>query len=159
MMVAGNVRYGVRLPIHFSVKLTGMPTSWKLSGVGYLAERGRCVAQDLYMGPAQDPAGVSLHVEPAFSSTCGLNGRQQPVSFEGAHGVLVHTPSQNNAILDIRTGRMLPSKAQQDVCFPSLHGMFVSMDVQDDLGNAMSLLRHLRILGPDPAKWTTNPLG
>lgn len=159
MMVADNVRYGARLRIHFPVKLIGMPASWKLSGVGYLAERGRFVAQDLYVGPAQDPAGIDLHVEPAFSPACGLVGRQQPVSFEGARGVLVRTPSQKNAILDIRTGRMMPSKAQQDVCFPSLHGMFVSMDVHDDLGNAMSLLRHLRILGPDPANWTTNPLG
>jgi hypothetical protein len=58
---------------------------------------------------------MSLHIEPAYSPACGLTGgRQQSVWFQGARGVLVNTPSQKNAVLDIRTGRMLPSKARQD---------------------------------------------
>ena len=160
MTVAEHVRYRAELRILFPVKLLGMPASWQLSGVGYLVDRGRFVAQDLYMGPSQDPAGMSLHVEPAYSPACGLTGgRQQSVRFEGARGVLVSTPSRKNAILDIRTGRMLPSKARQDLCFPSLHGMNVDLGLHDQLGAAMNLLRHVRVLGPDPARWTTHPLG
>jgi hypothetical protein len=40
-----------------------------------------------------------------------------------------------------------------------LHGMFVWVSVDDQLGGAMGLLRHVRVLGPDRANWTTHPLG
>jgi hypothetical protein len=47
----------------------------------------------------------------------------------------------------------------QEACFGNLHGMFVDVS-SDQVGGALGLLRHhLQVLGPDPANWTTDPLG
>jgi hypothetical protein len=36
--------------------------------------------------------------------------------------------------------------------------MFVYVS-SDQMGGALGLLRHVQVLGPDPANWTTQPLG
>jgi hypothetical protein len=142
--VAAHVRYRSHLRLPFPFQLAGMPASWKLSGAGYQVFHGKLAGYALYMGPSQDPAGMRLVVQPAFQPACQFSaGRQRNVSFDGAGGVLVSTPSEK----------------QQDVCFPSLHGMFVWGGLDDRLGGAMGLLHHVRVLGPDPANWTTHPLG
>jgi hypothetical protein len=48
--------------------------------------------------------------------------------------------------------------AGQEACFGSLHGMNVYVS-SDQAGGALGLLRHVQVLGPDPANWTTRPLG
>lgn len=142
--LAAHVRYRARLRFPFPFSLAGIPASWKLSGTGYQEMRGKVVGYALYMGPSRDPGGVRLIVQPAFQPACVFSaGQIKNVSFDGAQGVLVSTPSED----------------RQDVCFPSLHGMFVWGGLHDPLGGAMGLLRYVRVLGPDPVDWTTHPLG
>lgn len=141
---ASRVRYGLHVRYPFPFKLVGIPADLKPTGVEYQDVRGKLVGHALYLSTRQDIGAVHVTVEPAFHPSCLFSARKiSSVSFEGAHGVLVSTPSEK----------------QQDVCFPSLHRMFVWVSVNDQPGGAMRMMRHVRILGPDRAKWTSYPLG
>ena len=142
--VATSVRYGSHVRHPFPFKLVGIPADLKLTGAEYQEVGGQLTGHALYLSTRQDPGAVQLTVEPAFQPSCHFStGKIRSVSFEGAQGVLVSTPG----------------KKQQDVCFPSLRHMFVLLTVHDQLGGVMGMLRHVQILGPDRADWTTYPLG
>jgi hypothetical protein len=135
-----------------------MPASWKVGGAGYQVMQGKLTGYELYIGPSQDPEGMSVLAEPSFPHACSFTaGHIQSVSFDGAHGVLVTTNQSGPA----GPGGQSGSEHQQDACFPNLHGMqvWVSVSLPDGAGGAMGVLHHVRVLGPDPANWTAQPLG
>jgi hypothetical protein len=138
--IAADVRYRSNLRLAFPFRLTGIPASWTVAGAGSQVEGGKLRGYVLYLGPSQDPTGITVLIQPPFPSGCvNIGGTTQSVTFDGAAGVT-------------RT-------AGQEACFGNLHGMDVYVS-SDQAGGAMGLLRHhLRVLGPDPANWTTQPLG
>jgi len=156
--VAANVRYRSNLRLPFPFRLVGTPASWRLSAAGLQETRGELTGYALYLGPSQDPAGMSVLVEPSFPNACSFTaGQSHSVSFDGARGVLVTTNVNGPA----GPGGQAGGEHQQDACFPNLHGMqvWVSVSLPDKVGGAMGLLHHVQVLGPDPANWTTQPLG
>jgi hypothetical protein len=137
--VAARVRYRSNLRLPFPFRLVGIPASWKVAGAGSQVEGGKLTGYLLYLRPSQDPQGITVLIEPPYPNGCvNIGGKTQSVSFDGAAGVL-------------RT-------AGQEACFGSLHGMYVYVS-SDQVGGALGLLRHVQVLGPDPANWTTQPLG
>jgi hypothetical protein len=137
--VAARVRYRSDLRLPFPFRLTGIPAGWRVAGAGSQVEGGKLTGYVLYLGPSQDPQGITVLIEPSYPDGCvNIGGETQSVSFDGAAGVL-------------RT-------AGQEACFGSLHGMNVYVS-SDQAGGALGLLRHVQVLGPDPANWTTRPLG
>jgi hypothetical protein len=159
--IAADVRYRSNLRLRFPFRLAGIPASWKVAGAGSQVERGELRGYELVFGPSQDPHRISVLIAPTYlyPTGCGnTGGKTQSVSFGGATGFL--TTSREN-VLASPSG---PAHTEhlQSVCFASLHGMFVDVSVRlpDQLGGVMSLLRrHMQVLGPDPANWTTQPLG
>jgi hypothetical protein len=139
--VAAHVRFRSNLRLRFPYRLTGIPASWKVSAAGSQVEGGRLVGYDLYLRPSHGQHGsISILVEPpSLAGGCSnIGGTTQSVTFDGAAGVT-------------RTHG-------QEACIGNLHGMFVYVS-SDQAGGALGLLRHLHVLGPDPANWTTHPLG
>jgi hypothetical protein len=139
MKMAADVRYRSNLRLTFPFRLAGIPASWTVAGAGSQVEGGKLTGYVLYLGPSQDPQGITVLVEPSYPNGCvNIGGTTQSTSFDGAAGVL-------------RT-------AGQEACFASLHGMYVYVS-SDQPGGALGLLRHVQVLGPDPANWTTRPMG
>jgi hypothetical protein len=137
--VAAHVRYRSNLHLPFPFRLAGIPASWKVAGAGSQVEGGKLTGYALYMGPSQDPYGITVLIEPSWPNGCvNIGGTTQSVSFDGAAGVL--------------------RSAGREACFRSLHGMYVYVS-SDQAGGALGLLHHVQVLGPDPANWTTQPLG
>jgi hypothetical protein len=137
--VAAHVRYRSNLRLPFPFRLAGIPASWKVFASGSQVEAGKLTGYALYLGPSQDPSAITVLIEHPYPNGCvNIGGKTQSVSFDGAAGLL-------------RT-------AGQEACFANLHGMFVYVS-SDQVGGALSLLHHVQVLGPDPANWTTQPLG
>jgi hypothetical protein len=137
--IAARVRYRSNLHLPFPFRLVSIPASWKVSGAGSQVEGGKLTGYVLYLGPSQDPDGITVLIVPPYPNGCvNIGGKTQTVSFDGAAGVL--------------------RSAGQEACFGSLHGMYVYVS-SDQAGGALGLLRHVQVLGPDPANWTTQPLG
>ena len=137
--VAARVRYRSNLRLPFPFKLTGIPASWKVTAAGSQVEGGKLTGYALYLGPSQDPGGITVLIEQPYANGCvNIGGKTQNVSFDGAAGVL--------------------RSAGREACFGNLHGMYAYVS-SDQAGGALGLLRHVQVLGPDPANWTTQPLG
>ena len=137
--MAARVRYRSNLRLAFPFRLAGVPASWKVAGAGSQVEGGKLRGYELDLGPSQDPHGITILIEPSYPDGCvNIGGKTKSVVFDGAAGVT-------------RT-------AGQEACLGSLHGMYVYVS-SDQAGGALGLLRHLQVLGPDPANWTTQPLG
>jgi hypothetical protein len=137
--MAARVRYRSNLRLRFPFRLAGIPASWKVTEAGSQVEGGKLRGYVLYLGPSQDPQGITVLIEPPYTDGCvNIGGKTQSVSFDGADGVL--------------------RSAGQEACFGNLHGMYVYVS-SDQAGGALGLLRHVQVLGPDPANWTTRPLG
>jgi hypothetical protein len=156
--IAADVRYRSNLRLPFPFRLTGIPASWKVGAVGNQVTQGRLTGYALYLGPGQDPAGMTVLVQPSYPNACvNIGGTTQSVSFDGAAGVL------RNSTESVSTTLTGPDHTEhlQDACFANLHGMFVYVNVTrpDGIGGALGLLRHVKVLGPDLANWTTQPLG
>jgi hypothetical protein len=156
--MAARVRYQSNLRLAFPFRLAGIPATWKVAGAGSQVEGGKLRGYVLYLGPSQDPAGMTVLIQPSYANACSnIGGPTQNVSFDGTAGVL-RTSSES-----VSTSLAGPVRTEhlQDACFASLHGMFVYVKVTrpDGVGGALGLLRHVHVLGPDPANWTTQPLG
>jgi hypothetical protein len=156
--VAAHVRFGSNLRLAFPFRLTGIPASLKVSAAGDQLMQGKLAGYELYLEPSQGSQGMTVMVEPSYANACSnIGGTTQSVSFHGAAGVLRNSNEQ------IAASAGAPTRTEhiQDACFASLHGMFVYVSVSrpDPLGGALGLLRHVHVLGPDPANWTTQPLG
>jgi hypothetical protein len=136
--VAADVRYRSNLRLAFPFRLVGIPGSWAVAGAGSQVDAGQLVGYLLYLGPSQDPEGITVLIEPPYPNGCvNIGGKTQSVSFDGAAGVL--------------------RSAGQEACFADLRGMYVYVS-SDQAGGAIGLLRHMQVLGPNPADWTTHPL-
>jgi hypothetical protein len=156
--IAADVHYQSNLRLPFPFRLTGIPATWKVGAVGNQVMQGRLAGYALYLGPSQDPTGMTVLVQPSYPNACvNIGGTTQSVSFDGVAGVL---RTSSESVSTTMTGPV-HTEHLQDACFASLHGMFVYVKVTrpDAVGGALGLLRHVQVLGPDRANWTTQPLG
>jgi hypothetical protein len=162
LKVAASVHYGDTTSQVYGFTLNGVPAGWRAAAVptGFQPLDGRLVNTGWQLGPASDTGGLSISVGPAAPVGCKFfAGQSQYVSIDGAQGLL-RTINQ--------TG-----KHEQTLCASDVHGMsiFIDLDLRvpgtndtrlpesSGFGNALAVFGHLRLLGPDPAHWTTNPLG
>jgi hypothetical protein len=146
--VATSVRYGdPNAPgPRFPYQLTGIPASWQVTSVHWKAKN--LLGKDLSAGLIGQ-----LLVTPG-KGKCWLAPGSQPVTLNGVKAVLTvfHQPG---------------ARSYQALCVPESSGLSVQFllfrahgEHGYPFGGAAQLfLHHLHLLGPDPANWTSHPLG
>lgn len=159
--VAANVHFGGTARIVFPFQLPALPVGWALSGAGYTQAGGRLLGTgNLTAGPADDPRALNVQVELASQGgNCKvIPGQWSRTSVQGA---LAAMGTLNK-----------PGIHVQQVCAGDIAGLYLWLSLDRDvpgtsrpvpggagLGSALSLAGRLRLLGADPAAWTTDPLG
>jgi hypothetical protein len=151
--VAAGMTFGHLQPaLKFPIQLTGLPAAWRVSSVHFAPDAGVLRGQQLYLTGAGGPDGPSVDIALAGpGSACHFypNGQSQRRTINGVKVVLTHFPAVHNS----------PSTFQ--VCAAHADGLFLLINtVNQQQPSAVSIFRHhLRLLGRDPASWTTSPLG
>jgi hypothetical protein len=153
--VAGHVRYGVvGSPVKFPAQLTGMPAGWRLAFTHFVADAGVLRASQYALtGTGAGFPAPSFTTDPATAgSSCYYYPDDQSArqTINGYRVTVNHIPASN--------GR----SAVQQVCAPRANGLmvFVSTYGSHASPDAVSIFRtHMRLLGTNPANWTTKPLG
>ena len=165
--IAGHVRYGAATPpLVFAAQLTGLPSRWRVGSVYYQPDGGVLRASRFALTTGTPDLGAdgglefqtnlpSFTIDPAtpYSNFCG-----QPAS-EIINGYRVVVTHQDGGTA-LGGGTALPPS--QGLCAAIADGLSLSIGQQGAHPpiSVASLFRdHLRLLGANPANWTTKPVG
>jgi hypothetical protein len=152
LKVAGRVRYGAAgSPVKFQVQAVNMPRGWTVLLVRFTVIAGILRGyQYIITGTGVDAGGAILSAGPAMpSSSCYSDGRSRRQTINGYQVIVNHIPAPNG------------TASSQRVCAPDADGLSVIDSTgSHESPDAVSIFRHhIRLLGTNPANWTTEPLG
>jgi hypothetical protein len=159
--IADHVRYGVATTpvVAFPVQLTGVPRQWLVGSIEYRPDAGvlRASRYSLTAGAVDLDAGGEyganvpfLTTDPATSrSFCSsyLDGKSTREVIGGYKVIVNHLPL---------------NPPEQQLCAANADGLAVVISEfgrHPPLGVVTLFEHHLRLFGPDPAKWTKAPIG
>ncbi len=164
LQIAAGLQYGDTAPLVFGFELAELPASWQVAADYYFApQAGFLAASGLSAGPVVDPTALGISVSPAVSPTsqsaCKLvAGQTSQVTVDGAAALFRNLTE--------------PDKQWQSLCANDIDGvsLYVEMDLNTPGSNAplpggaevssvLTLFQSVRLLGPNPAAWVTDPLG
>jgi hypothetical protein len=159
--VAVAVKYEQKTPLLFSFKLTGpLPVGWQLQSVTFEDIGGRLLADGLNAGPAVDTSALGLSANTQFYACNYVDGQSSYVTQDGVnweYRVLDDHIAKNVEMLCSTTKvdglqvNIYLDMAPEEAGAAPLPGSTA-------LGGAFGVYQKLRLLGPAPANWTTNPL-
>jgi hypothetical protein len=168
--IANHVRYGAATPpLVFPAQLTGLPSRWRVGSVYYQPD-GRLLRASRFALTTGTPdlgadGGMEFQTNlpyftnfgPATShSNFNFCGQSANEIINGYRVVVTHRDGGTA----IGGGTALPPS--QGVCAANADGLTLSIDQQGAHPpiSVASLFRdHLRLLGANPANWTTKPIG
>jgi hypothetical protein len=177
LKVAGSVRYGQTSPLRFPFRLTGLPRAW--SDVLYATftqappgAQGPTLDGVLLGSPADRPGTGVRDVLTVQTSTQTTQGPKcsslavpavqpsQPAPRAGEASQPSSCPSQviNGYRVFLNTP---PDPGKQTLFAPDADGLYLyeqTTGPDAPLSPASTLAHHLKLLGPNPANWTTAPL-
>jgi hypothetical protein len=161
--IAASLQYGGSTPLVFGFELAGLPSGWQVASEYYFApQAGLLAAAGWSAGPAIDPTALSISIGPAVAASSDyackyVAGQSAAVTLDGAPALL--------RTLDE------PDKHWQSLCANDIGGVqpYLTLDLNtpgssaplpggDQVGSLLTVFGNVRLLGPDPANWTTVPL-
>jgi hypothetical protein len=170
LRVAASLRYGQTAPVRFPFQLTGLPRAW--SDVLYAAfvqpapGEQEPTHDELVLGSPANRPGTPLRepltIATVNQTTPGPQCRTKAVNGPNAGQTSPPGPCPSSVIGGYRVYlNSPPVKGAQTLFGPDADGLYLY--VQADaagapLSPAAVLAHHLRLLGPDPANWTTTPV-
>ena len=165
--IASHVRYGAATPpLVFPAQLTGLPTRWRVGSVYYLPDGGVLRASRFALTTGTPDLGADgglefqtnlpsfTTIDPAtsYSNFCPTSGSE---IINGYRVVVTHQDGGTA----VGGGTALPS---QGLCAANADGLAVDIGqhgAHPPISVASLFRDHLRLLGANPANWTTKPIG
>src|SRR5581483_7630961 len=167
--IADHVRYGAPTPpLKFSVQLTGLPSTWGVSSVYYLPDAGALRVSRFALGTGTPDLGADGGLEyqtglAYFSSIDPITLRKDacyvaPHRKGSSEKSTVVTINRHRVVL---TSQVLGHSPRHDLCsLANGLSLYISQFGAHPPMKLASLFRdHLRLLGANPANWTTKPIG
>lgn len=150
--VAGSIRYdtAARPSIEFPVRLTGLPPAPRVASIYFVADAGVLRASQFSLTGSGAASFTTDPASPRGSCHFYPGGQSRRETMNGYQVVVNH----------INAARGNPPV--QQVCAADADGLavFISTYGSNPVPDAISIFaRHTRLLGTNPASWTTQPLG
>ena len=160
--VAASIHYGGTAAQVYGFTLGGVPADWRTaaSPASFQAMDGLIADTGWQLGPASDQTALGISVIPAQDGyPCPFDsGQSEYVTVDGARAIL-RTIDQ-------------PYKHWQSLCVSNIDGLQLSITLDLNVpgtsdrplpgsaifSSALAVFRHLKLLGPNTADWTTTPL-
>jgi len=155
--IASQIRYGAATPpLLFPMQLTHLPSRWRVSSVTYVPDAGvlRASSYALGAGPPNLGADGGLVYEtglPYFDvNPPSFYGN--PPCYRGERGSKIINGYQV----------VVTNVIKEQLCAPRARGLIVVISefgAQPAISVNSLFGHHLRLLGPNPANWTSKPIG
>jgi hypothetical protein len=159
LRIARSVRFGqdVSPPVRFAFQLTSVPADWQVNAVATGWEDGVLYAMSYQITAGHVdavPEGDYPPGTPYLETGPGGNGACTGLIYYGAHPAVI-----NGFHVTLGGDKTLPPQAE--LCAADAEGLLVwiTVDTRPTISPADLFAHHLRLLGPDPAHWTTQPIG
>jgi hypothetical protein len=163
--IAAGLQYGDTTPLVFGFELAGLPAGWQpTDSYSYAPQDGQLAATGWSAGPAVDPTALSVGLGPAVPANSDygckfVTGQSTTETLDGA-AALLRTLNE-------------PDKDWQSLCANNIDGVqpYLTLDLNTpgsdaplpgetgEFANLLKVFGSLRLLGPNPAAWVTDPLG
>ena len=165
--VAAHVRFAAtaKPAVKFPFQLTGLPASWRMLSVagwratadGLLAGASNELGMTTTVGRADGPVTGTIGqivITPGKSRCTFFRGSSQRVALNGVTAIVTDFPGSG-------------APPYQGLCIRETNGLHVQFLEFPEPGHAGFAFggvtgvfkHHLRLLGPNPANWTTRPIG
>jgi hypothetical protein len=165
LKIASHVRYDVPTPLVFPARFSGLPSQWQVHNIFYYEPDGGLLRADEYMlttgssrfHPRVGDSGVWTDAPYIIARPAPRKGTCSP-----------HDPSSQNTSEIINGYRMVLKRfhlgglAVQELCGAHADGLWFDIQVfgaHPSIDVATLFKDHVRLLGTNPANWTTNPIG
>jgi hypothetical protein len=165
LQLARTARFGTKAapPVLYQVQLRSVPVSWQVSYVRARIAGRRLLARtaNVTPGPANGVYGTDVKTTPEFDMldtfrfkgvtrySCPVGGPPGPekTTTQTIRGIKVQLSWYLNGVPHI-------------VCAPQARGQHFALTAgENEKISALTLFRNARLLGPNPARWTTRLLG
>jgi len=162
--IASHVRYGAATPpLVFAAQLTGLPSQWRVGSVFYLPDARVLRASRFALTTGTPDLGADGGLQyqtnlPYFSSIDPASPKSS--CFRYPNQSIVETINGHRVVLTHRFAGTALSR--HDLCAAHADGLtlFISQFGAHPPISLASLFRdHLRLLGANPANWTSRPIG
>jgi hypothetical protein len=165
LKIARGVRYGVTTRLVFPARFSGLPSQWQVHNISYYERDGGLVRADQYMlttgssrfHPHVGDTGVWTDAPYVIVHPAPRKGTCSP-----------HDPSSQNTSEIINGYRVVLKRMHigglpvQELCGTHADGLWFDIQVfgAHPSIDVTSLFRdHMRLLGTNPANWTSQPIG
>jgi hypothetical protein len=165
LKIASHVRYDVPTPLVFPARFSGLPSQWQVHNISYYEPDGGLLRADEYMlttgssrfHPRVGDSGVWTDAPYIIARPAPRKGTCSP-----------HDPSSQNTSEIINGYRMVLKRFHlgglpvQELCGAHADGLWFDIQVfgaHPSIDVATLFKDHVRLLGTNPANWTTNPIG
>jgi hypothetical protein len=165
--VARHVRYGAATPpLVFAAQLTGLPSQWRVSSVYYLPDAGvlrasRYTLNAATVGSVTSDGGLQFQNNLPWVEIDPVTARHNSCYFYPGGKV-----SRGKSTREIINGYpVIVSQldhGRHQVCAANARGLAVliaEIGPHPSLSPASLFRHHLRLLGTNPANWTSKPIG
>jgi hypothetical protein len=158
LKIARNIRFGPTAGsiIRFPVQLTDVPADWQINDVGTSSLNGVQYASSFIVtaGTVNDLMGNTPTETPQVDA--GPGGRN---ACAGLMYYKTTTDVINGYAVSVANDEK--SWPQHELCANDARGVFAWIITGDHppISPVNLFAHHLRLLGPDPARWTTRPIG
>lgn len=163
LKIARHVRYGVTTRLVFPARFSGLPSQWRVHDVSYYVPDSGLLRGDEYMlttgssrfhprvgdlGVWTDAPYVMVHPAPRDGTCTPQDPGSTRETINGYRVVLRHSHIGGLPV--------------QDLCGAHADGLWFDIQVfgaHPSIDVVTLFKHHMRLLGTDPAKWTTDPVG
>jgi hypothetical protein len=168
--IANHVRYGAPTPpLVFPVQLTRLPNRWRVSSVYYLPDAGVLRAIRFALGTGTPDLGADGGLEyqtnlPYFSTIDPSAARNRfCYAYPNRKNSSERSTSETiNGYRVVVTHQVRGTLPRQDLCAGNANGLALYISefgVHPPISLASLFKDHLRLLGANPANWTSKPIG
>ena len=161
--IAAHVQYGVAAPLVFPVQLAHLPSRWRVSSVYYLPDAGMLRASRFALGTGTPDLGADGGLEYQTSLPYVLVDPSTPSNSSCGRGASKIINGYRVVLTDQKlrsvTGR--DTITSQNLCAGHADGLALFLGQHGSrfpISVARLFRDHLRLLGANPANWTTKPI-
>jgi len=164
LKIAATMRYGETEPLVFGFRLAGLPAGWQVTAdYPFAPLAGRIAATGMWAGPPVDATALGISIGPAVfpasrDACTVIPGQTSSVTVDGSAGVFryLNFPDDQWQTLCANDIDGVQPHVRMDLNVP---GSSAPLPGTGMFSSVLTVFRSVHLLGPDPAAWTTSPMG